>query len=121
MARPKKYSDKRIEELARKFRKYIEETEIPIIAEFAYLNDIERTLLYDKEEFSTLIKRCVAKKEAQLEIKSLRGEVNTTQAIFSLKQLGWKDKQETNVNFNPSEMTDEQIEQMVKAYASKTE
>lgn len=121
MARPRKYLDTQINELTEKFRQYIEETDIPIVAEFAYLNDIDRTLLYDKPEFSTLLKKCIAKKEAQLEKKSLMGEVNTTQAIFSLKQLGWKDKQETNVNFNPADLTDEQIEQMVKAYAAKSE
>lgn len=121
MARPKKYKDDDIKGLVEKFREYIETTDIPIVAEFAYLNEIDRTLLYDKQEFSTLLKKCVAKKEAQLEKKSLLGEVNTTQAIFSLKQLGWKDKQETNINFNPADLTDEQIEQMVKAYAAKGE
>jgi hypothetical protein len=112
--RPKKYKDDSVSKLAEDFKEYIDTTDIPIIAEFAYMNDIDRTLLYDREVFSTLIKKCIAKKEAQLEKMSLKGEVNTTQAIFSLKQLGWKDKQEQSITFNPANLTDEEIEALIK-------
>ena len=92
--RPREYSDKQISELVKAFEKYIEENDLPIVAEFAYMHNIDRTLLYDRPEFSTLLKKCVAKKEARLERGLLTGEYNAPGAIFSLKQLGWKDKQE---------------------------
>ena len=90
--RKPKYSKKFLAELAKKFDEYIENTDIPIIAEFAYLNNIDRTLLYDKPEFSTLLKKAITKKKAQLEKLALKGEINPTMAVFSLKQLGWSDK-----------------------------
>lgn len=78
------------------FEQYIEETEIPIIAEFVYKHlsplNLDKVYLYDRLEFSTLLKKCVAKKEAALEAKALKGDVNVSMAIFSLKQMGWRDK-----------------------------
>jgi len=95
--RPPKYSKEKLKELAEKFAEYIESTSIPIIAEFAYTNDIDRTALYDNEEFSTLLKKCIAKKEAQLEKGVLAGKLNPAMGIFSLKQLGWSDKREIKI------------------------
>jgi len=95
---PAIYTQKFLDELAIKFDKYIYETEIPIIAEFSYLNGIDRTLLYDNEEFSALLKKCVAKKESQLERWTLQGKYNPAMAIFSLKQIGWSDKKEITIN-----------------------
>jgi transposase-like protein len=49
---------------------------------------------------------------------------DTTAQIFWLKNRkpnDWRDKHEQNINFNPADMTDEQIEQMVKAYVAQTE
>lgn len=94
MGRPRKYNDEQIKEIQASLEKYIKETDIPILAEFAYLNEVSRQTLYDYEEFSTLIKRAVDKKEAALERKALNGEIDKTMAIFSLKQLGWRDKHE---------------------------
>ena len=74
------------------FRSYIDDTDIPIIVEFAYQNNIPREALYDYPEFSTLKKECIDKKEAQLERKGLAGDIDRTMAIFSLKQLGWSDR-----------------------------
>jgi ubiquinone/menaquinone biosynthesis C-methylase UbiE len=93
--RPRKYDPS---ELAEKLNKYTDETKIPIVAEFCYLNDVRREYLYeiarDFPELSYAIKRCVEKKETQLEKLALAGEVNVTMAVFSLKQLGWRDRQE---------------------------
>ena len=94
VGRPPKYTEPDINEMVRKFTEYIDDKDMPIIAEFAYLNDIDRLYLYDHMEFSTLLKKAIAKKESYLEEKGLKGEVNPTMAIFSLKQLGWRDKQE---------------------------
>lgn len=76
------------------FEKYIAETDIPILAEFAVGQGLHKQFMYDCEEFSDLVKHCTSKKEAALERKSLEGGCNVTMAIFSLKQLGWSDKQD---------------------------
>lgn len=90
--RPRKYNRK---QLLIDFARYIEETEIPIAAQFAARNGFGKSLLYEWEEFSELLKLCTTKKEAALEQKALAGDINVTMAIFSLKQLGWSDRQET--------------------------
>lgn len=92
--RPPKHTPEQIAKLVAKFRQYIENTELPIIAEFAYQNEISKQTMYEKDEFATLLKMATAKKEAALEKKTLTGEYNASMAIFSLKQLGWRDKQE---------------------------
>lgn len=94
--RPRKYTPAQVEEIRKKFQEYIDSSQMPIIAEFSYKNDVLRDDLYKYPEFFTLIKRAIGKKEAFLEAASLAGKVNTTQAIFSLKQLGWRDRQDVN-------------------------
>ena len=61
MARPKAYNDEQVAEIVDKLAAYISKTPIPIIAEFAYQNDIPRHALYDNEEFKPLLKECVRK------------------------------------------------------------
>ncbi|MFA5378478.1 MAG: terminase small subunit [Dehalococcoidia bacterium] len=98
MARPKKYTDKLISVMAKRLEKYIDETDVPIIKEFAHTNHISSQRLYEfektNEEFSEAIKRLRDKKEAQLEKLGLLNVINPTMAIFSLKQMGWKDRKE---------------------------
>jgi len=96
VGRPRKYSKKRVKELMTAFDNYIDNTDVPTIAWFAYQARIERCTLYDYQEFSTLIKRCIDKKEGALEQGMLSGEMPPAAAIFSLKQLGWSDKQDIN-------------------------
>lgn len=95
VGRPRKFTKKKVKEIQDLFQRYIDDNDVPIIAEFAYTNGILRESLYDYPEFSTLLKMCIAKKESQLEKLTLSGKVNAPMAIFSLKQLGWSDKQET--------------------------
>ncbi len=102
MARPRSRTQTQDEQLFDRFKKYINDTTLPIIAEFAYMNDIERQYLYDNQMFSTLLKKCIAKKEANLEKGALTGKLNPSMAIFSLKQIGWKDRQETEGNTTPT-------------------
>ncbi len=84
-------------ELLEKLTQYIDTTDIPIVSEFAYQNGLHRQQLYDMEELSDALKACTTKKEAALESKALKGDVNVTMAIFSLKQLGWTDRTEQTV------------------------
>lgn len=81
------------DELLANLLKYIAETTIPIVSEFAYQNGLHRQQLYDMPELSDALKICITKKEAALESLGLSGAVNTTMAIFSLKQIGWRDTQ----------------------------
>ena len=101
MARPRSRTQTQDEQLFDRFKKYIDNNTLPIIAEFAYMNDIERQYLYDNEVFSTLLKKCIAKKEANLEKGALTGKLNPSMAIFSLKQIGWKDKQADEMQQQP--------------------
>ena len=102
MARPRSRTQTQDEQLFKKFEKYINDTTLPIIAEFAYTNEIDRNYLYDNAIFSTLLKRSIAKKEANLEKGALTGKLNPSMAIFSLKQIGWKDRQEAEGNTTPT-------------------
>lgn len=113
----KKNTKERNNEILAKLEKYINETNIPIVAEFAYLNKIRRQFLYENKELSDAIKTLIDKKEAQLERGGLDKTIDKTMAIFSLKQLGWKDVQEVSVGFNPKEIA-EQFAQMVSASGS---
>lgn len=97
MGRPIEFTPERIAEINEAMEKYIEETDIPIVAEFAYLNDIRRASLYERQDFSYTLQKLVNKKEAQLEKLGLFNVVNASIAKFSLAQLGWSEKQETKV------------------------
>jgi len=89
---PYKYDPLKIADL---LLKYVADTDIPILAEFAWKNNLWREEVYRQSERSEklryAIKLCSTKKEAQLEIGMLSGEIQAAPAIFSLKQLGWKD------------------------------
>jgi hypothetical protein len=75
------------------FTNYIETHDIPIIAEFAYQNNVSKFIV-DRPEFIDLKQKCLSKKETALEIGCLKGTLNAPMSIFSLKQIGWRDKQE---------------------------
>ena len=115
VGRPRKYNEEQVNDLIDKFTEYINNTDIPIIVDFCSKNGILRDELYYYPEFSTLIKACVEKKEAALEMKALDGSINTTMAIFSLKQIGWSDKRIQEITgkdgepLNPKQMTDAQL------------
>jgi len=98
IGRPIEYTDEVIQDIKQRFEEYIDNTDIPIVAEFAYKNDIRRQTLYERGEFSDTMGKCVDKKEAQLETLGLFNVINSSMAQFSLKQLGWRDKQDLNMS-----------------------
>ena len=61
MARPRSRTQKQDEELFNKLEKYINDTTIPTIAEFAYMNKINRQYLYNNQIFSTLLEKAIRK------------------------------------------------------------
>jgi hypothetical protein len=74
---------------------YIRVNDIPIACEFAVSIGMHRSKLYRMPELAEALELLSTKKEAMLERKGLAlGEINTTMAIFSLKQLGWTDRSE---------------------------
>lgn len=111
--RPPKLTSNEMEILVEKFKEYIGKTDIPIIAEFAYMNDIDRTWLYDQKQFSTLLKKCVAKKETALERGVLNGTLNATMGVFSLKQLGWKDRAEKIIFVDPKSLSESELKKLM--------
>lgn len=95
MARPVSvWTPEVIDRIKQEMEEYTENTDIPIMAEFAYTHNYSREQLYQQEGLSYTIKNMMMKKESVLEKKGLLNQVNSTMAVFSLKQLGWKDKQE---------------------------
>lgn len=92
MARPVRVN---IEELINDVEDYIEGAEPPIVAEYAHLHGITRQYLYElankHPELNDTIKRISEAKEVKLEKNGMNGKYNSTMAIFSLKQLGWRD------------------------------
>lgn len=94
--RIRRYTEEDEEEIADKFVDYFRSTEVPILAEFCWMNEVPRDLFYNKHYpiLVELRKVCMMKKEAQLERLSSIGQWDTRMAIFALRQLGWKDKQE---------------------------
>ena len=83
---------------------YIDNTELPIFKEVCYQNNWDTARIYqlgnEHEEILDTIKKLSNKKEAELEKGGLTGKYNSTMAVFSLKQLGWKDRQEVEVGSN---------------------
>ena len=103
MGRPRNYNAEQIEEIKKIMERYIDETDLPIVAELAYTNNIPRQTFYDYPEFSTLLKKLLDKKETQLEKLGAFNVINSTMAVFSLKQLGWRDKQEISLGNQDNE------------------
>lgn len=87
-----------IAEVAAKLELYIEKTAIPSVAEFCAINRLSRQRLYEFEELAEPMEWLICKKEAGLERAGLRLTKDHgprgSFIIFSLKQLGWRDKQE---------------------------
>ncbi len=92
MARPKtgKYDN-----LRQDIIDYTEQTEYPILKELCYLKhynyDYVMQLQRANEELSQSIKELLYKKESYLEREGIKGNLAQTMAVFTLKQLGWRD------------------------------
>lgn len=80
---------------------YIKKANPPILAEFAHLHGITRQYLYElakkesakgDDSLTDAIKKLSEAKEIKLEKEALKGNYAQNIAIFSLKQLGWKDR-----------------------------
>lgn len=107
MARPQKVSDRQLIKGADEYlRECKEKNTFPIIKEFAIRMGISYNRLcergYENEELSNAIKRIHDTKEIVLERGAMTGQFQPSMAIFSLKQMGWRDK------FEEKEESDEE-------------
>lgn len=97
-----------IDGMCKKIEKYINDNRkgVPILKECCLLNDWDYdyviTLQRGNEELKRSTRKILNWKEVQLEKGALSGKIDKTMAIFSLKQLGWTDKQEQSVTVEKS-------------------
>ena len=115
------WTEEKINEIISKMDKYTDESDLPILAEFAYQNNILRSQLYEYPEFANAIKRMMDKKEAQLEKLGAFNVINSTMAVFSLKQLGWTDKQQIEHSGEINNITREEREARIKELLKKAD
>lgn len=100
-----------VDEICRALDSYtaqcVKQKEVPILKEvfvkkgwsYEYVCKIlnGRLLEQKDERLDTSIKNLVNAKEYMLERLGLKGKINSTLAVFSLKQLGWRDQQQVDV------------------------
>lgn len=113
VGRPPKFEEPEKQELVSKFERYIEENDLPIIAEFAAQNGLWKSYFYDHPEFANLIKIATTKKEGALERGALTRQYDTGMSAFSLKQLGWRDKEAKIVFVDPKTLSDEELKKLI--------
>ena len=119
VGRPVEYTPERIQEIKDAMELYIETNDIPIVAEFAYRNNIRRQKLYEIPELSDTLAKLIDKKESNLEKGGLLGDYNASMAKFSLAQLGWSEKQETKVTGDVPVSISAKIEEIKAKYNDK--
>lgn len=109
MGRPRRVSDK---QLIKDAELYLQECrdngEIPQVIRFAQRNHMTKQNLYHRADLNTdlfdSIKAITDEKQLVLEENALMGKYNATMAIFSLKQLGWRDKVEVQADVDSTVM-----------------
>lgn len=91
-----------IDKLVELLDTYTKETDIPILKEVCWQNNLCYEYLIrlgkENERLCQSMKRLLQKKETQLEKLALTGEVSAKMAVFSLKQLGWRDRQDIAID-----------------------
>lgn len=98
-----------IETVCKQMEEYTMSSEIPILKEFAFNHNLDynylvqlrdRTAEKGDNSLSKSISRMLCKKEFMLEKLAMREQINVSFAVFSLKQLGWREKQELELGAN---------------------
>lgn len=117
MARPKtgKY-DNLIQDIV----EYTNNNDYPILKELCYQKhynyDYIMQMQRNDEELSQSIKELLYKKEAYLEREGIKGNIAQTMAVFTLKQLGWRDCIEVQ---NPQLVKVEELLSKIEEEANK--
>jgi hypothetical protein len=125
IGRPIRYTWEEKVKVLNKLTRYIREEEYPTMPKFCRLHNISKRRLYEwaknehenadtkgkyplGEYFQECIEKMNAVQESFIEDNALRGKINTSFAIFKLKQLGWRDSPENvliNSNIIGEDMT----------------
>lgn len=113
--RKTQYTKSVLQNIKDKLELYIEQSDIPIVSEFAYMNHIPRQTLYEFEELRDTLGELIDKKEAQLEKLGLFNVVNASLAKFSLAQLGWKERQDISIGGSDTPLEVQQTIDRIKA------
>ena len=115
MGRPfSTFTPERVKEIKKQLEKYIDETDIPILKKFSSeVLKVPSKRLYEISDLEETIKVCVEKKEANLEHFALYEKIKASMAIFSLKQLGWKDNQHLTIK-DERELSDEELDREIQ-------
>lgn len=102
-----------VDEICRALDSYtaqcVKQKEVPILKEvfvkkgwdYMYVTQILNGKLLEQkpsdDRLDRSIKNLINAKEYMLERLGLKGKINSTLAVFSLKQLGWRDQQQVDV------------------------
>lgn len=109
-----------IKYMVRTIRDYTDGTAMPILKECCFNQDWNydyvMQLQREHEDLSQSIKRLLMKKEVVLELGMLTGRLNTGGAAFSLKQLGWRDRQDI-INVNRDAVDDDELTKSLEELA----
>ena len=101
-----------ISELTERAIQYADTAPIPIVKEFALQVGYTREYLYELANkhptFRKAMQRIVDQKEIILEKGALTGALDRSMAIFSLKQLGWRDQP-------PEQKTDDKLDALLRS------
>jgi hypothetical protein len=115
------------DELAIKLNDYIDNSSDPIIEEFCLINNMSRDTLHRHSQESVVlsdtIKKCHAKQAIRTQRLAESGDINTTFAIFKLKQkcYGWSDKQEIeSINVNV-DLSEDEADEILKRFGKNTD
>lgn len=115
MARP---STGRYDNLVEDIKEYTNSKDYPILKELCYLKHYNYDVIMAKqredEVLSQAIKELLYKKEAYLEDRGIHGFLKASMAIFTLKQLGWKD----NIQVENTEVT--KVDKLLKSLEKQT-
>lgn len=117
MARP---STGKYDNLIQDIVEYTNNTEYPILKELCYQKhynyDYIMQMQRGNEELSQSIKELLYKKETHLEREGIKGNLAQTMAVFTLKQLGWRDQIEVQ---NPQLVKVEELLNKIEEEANK--
>jgi hypothetical protein len=101
--RPRKWNADKLAEGLEKYtlEKFNNPKEYPILKEFCFIEGV----LYDtlseiskkNEKLFRAIKRCMMAKEIKVEQLTSRKRIDNSFGIFTLKQMGWSDKQDISL------------------------
>ena len=100
-----------VDEICRALDSYtaqcVKQKEVPILKEvfvkkgwdYTYVTQVLNGRLLEQKDhkLDISIRNLVNAKEYMLERLGLKGKINSTLAVFSLKQLGWRDQQQVDV------------------------